>query len=98
MIGVDLHSKCVIRIDLDFVNHYKLGHFDEPQELESEVSVKELKALVAFPELLKILTNTEDESIKISTVLFSLEDCGFKKGPRVDDMYKQLKEAFDKQP
>ena len=28
------HGKCAIRMDMDFVNHYKIGHFDEPQSLE----------------------------------------------------------------
>ena len=50
----------------------------------------------AFPDILKVLTKTEGELLKISTVLFELEQCGLQKGARVDATYKQLKEAFDK--
>lgn len=93
---LDPYGKCAIRMDMDFVNHYKIGSFNEPQQLECDFDVKDLKALSAFPKILEVLTNTQDELLRISTVLLELERHGFKKGSRVDGVYKQLQEAFDR--
>jgi hypothetical protein len=80
---------------MDFTNPYKVGNFDDPQSLECDFGVKELKVLVAFPKILHILTDTVDEDLKVTTVLKQLEQAGIKKGSRVDDNLAELREMFD---
>lgn len=93
---LDSRDTCTVRLDMKFINEYKLGNFDEPQRLECDFGVKDLKVLVAFPEILQILTSTDGEELKISTVFYELEQAGLTKGEHVDETYNKLKYEFDR--
>ena len=92
---IDPESKCAVRMNLDFVNPYKLGHFDDNQELECHFGIKELKTLRAFPVLLEILTSADADTVKICDVLNALESAGFKKGKGLNERLIELRESFN---
>lgn len=95
--SIDPFGKCAVKMDMDFVEHYWSGKFDGPHYFECDFGVKGLKVLSAFPGVLEVLINTEDELLKISSVISELEAYGFKKGPYVDATYKQLEKMYLKQ-
>ena len=91
----DPHGKCLVRMDIDFINNYKTGTFDEPQEIEFDCDVGCLKTLKAFPFLLDIFTNSKTSSLEIRKVIDDLEWNGFNKSDSVERTYGILKQIYD---
>lgn len=91
----DPEGKCTARMDIDVVNHYKIGHFDSPQEIQWNVGIRELRVLKAFPWLHDILISGSEDSVSIPDFICSFVEKGGLQSDCFRENYEKLKSEFD---
>lgn len=88
-------GRCTARMDIDLVNHYRIGYFDSPQEFQWNVGVRELRILKALPWLHDILISGFEDCLSIPDFMISFVKKGGILSDCFSENYERLKADFD---
>lgn len=91
----DPYGKCTARMDINVVNPYRIGYFDEPQQIQWSIGVRELRVLRSFPWLHDILISDSKDYLSLPEFIDAFVKMGGIKSKSYDTKYEELKMEFD---